>query len=359
MDLLYTPSATSADQICQQLSLTVTQLGATAEFGRDLSACIRRIYIVSAGAGLAIGRSLKHYSYELSSKLAYDVFASATFMDILMENSSIADDPSTLIVLTSKSGQTPETVAVAKFLKDRVCNTVILTMFRSSSLASFQHKAIFIGQTIQFFHATYMLMMSLFGGIWEARENWKHLPALLSSLANLPNKLLLAAEKGATMADLFAIKFNEKHPLYFVASGCALMAAHAFGLCILQERFGFNINIIDAADFFHSAVETVRPQTDGRYILIIPDDGTRNQMLRIKSFFDEVSVSSGAGPVVIDTREFEMSGIEPQIEKFLGPIVTEAFFRPWAPSLAKVAGKTMNDPLLHMGRFQYYATSTA
>ncbi|MGV1832248.1 SIS domain-containing protein [Agrobacterium vitis] len=340
--------------MAEQLAPTIQQLEAAAEFGRQASSGIGQVLLVSAGAGLAIGRSLRCYTDEFGNSLRYREYASATFVDIVRVNSSMADNAGTLVLLSSKSGQTPETVEAAKFLKGKACKVVVFTASEDSPLASFGHPAFFLGETTQPFHATYMLMVSFLGGVWEMRENWNLLPALLTSLSELPTAVFLASEKGARSAEGFAERFKENHPLYFIASGCAGIVPHAFGLCVLQERFGFDIHAVDGADFFHSVVETVCPHTEAHYILIIPDDATRNQMLKVKTFLVEQFEEAGVSVEVIDTKEFDMPGIDPQVGKFIGPILAEAFLKPWAPALAKATKKSMDNPLLHMGKFAYH-----
>nr|GMD09395.1 SIS domain-containing protein [Ipomoea batatas] len=164
--------------------------------------------------------------------------------------------------------------------------------------------------------------------------------------------LFNAAEEGGPAGEAFAARFAEDDPLYFIAFGPAAIVSHAFGLCVLQERFGLDIHIVDSADFFHSFVETLRPGTKGHYILIIPDpeDASRGEMLDVKTFFDAQLFKVQ----VIDAKGLDMSGIDSQIRRMVGSIICEAFLKPWTPALAKATGRTMHDPLLHMTKFDYY-----
>lgn len=354
MDLLYAPSSTGAIELIKQLAPTIKNLKEVANCGRMASLTINRVLFVSAGAGLAIGRSLKRTTDEVGRNLTYVEFASATFMNLMHANPWMVEDENTLVLLSSKSGSTPETVAVAKFLKDKACKTFVFTKSEDVQLATFGHTAFFTGETTQAFHAIYMLMVTFLGGILEARENSELLPALLSSLEALPTALFHAAEKGVSLGEAFAARFTEDNPIYFISSGSAGLVPHAFGLCVLQERFGLDIHVIDGADFFHSVVETVRRGTQAHYILIIPNDASRPEMLDVKNFFYARLKEEKVSLEVIDTTEFDISGIDPHIGRLIGPILAEAFLKPWAPTLAKATGRSMNDPLQHMGKFAYY-----
>lgn len=73
-------------------------------------------------------------------------------------------------------------------------------------------------------------------------------------------------------------------------------------------------------------------------------------MLDVKTFFDAQLFKVQ----VIDAKGLDMSGIDSRIRRMVGPIICEAFLKPWTPALAKATGRTMHDPLLHMTKFDYY-----
>ncbi|CUX71220.1 SIS domain-containing protein (plasmid) [Agrobacterium tumefaciens] len=354
MDLLYAPHSNGAEEMAKQLGPILTQLEGAANAGRLASFGLNQVLFVSAGAGLAIANSLKAYAVNVAKNLHYDSHASAAFVDMLTTNSSMAGASDTLVVLSSKSGRTRETVEAAKLLKRRACRTVVITMYKDAPLASFGHPAFFIGETTQAFHATHMLMSSFLGGILEMKESWSFMPALASSLKALPAALFHAAKKGVTMGEEFAKDFEEQVPLYFISSGSAVLASHVHGLCVLQEKLGLDVHVVQASDFFHSVLETVRPNTPARYILIIPEDGSRGRMLDVETFFETVAQDLEVSFEIIDTKHLDSSGIDPESLKILGPLLCQAFLTPWAPAIANATNKTMNDPLLHMGKFEYY-----
>ncbi|NTA14176.1 MULTISPECIES: SIS domain-containing protein [Agrobacterium tumefaciens complex] len=355
MDMLYTPLSIEPAKIAEELDPTIKQLGNVAEAGRRLAANgLRQVFFVSAGAGLAIGKSLNAYTDEVAQNLCFISHAASRFVDLLKANTSIADAPDTLIILSSKSGKTPETVEAAKRLKDKPCKTVVFTKSQDTPLASHGHSAFFTGETTQAFHATHMLMASFTGGILEIKESWSFMPALASSLKALPVALFHAARKCVLAGEAFAEDFKSDTPLYFIASGSDLLVPHAYGLCVLQERFGFDVHVVEATDFFHSVVETVRPGTKARFILTVPGGGSRGSMLDVKTFFEEAAKNYPVSFHVLDTKDFDASGIDPEILKIVGPLIAEACLKPWTPMLAKATKQTMNDPLLHMGRFQYF-----
>ncbi|QCJ01005.1 SIS domain-containing protein [Agrobacterium larrymoorei] len=363
MDVLYNPTADgAAAKITKQLEPAIEQLEDVAKAGRDLAALgLRQVFFVSAGAGLAIGESLIAYTDGAAQTLQFTSHAASAFVDLMGENPSIANASDTLVILSSKSGGTPETVEAAKLLQDKTCKTVVFTKSSDTKLASYGHMAFFAEETTQAFHATHMLMAAFTGGILEEKETWRFMPALASTLKALPAALLHAAMKGMSAGHTFAEDFKEDTPLYVIASGSGVLVPRAFGLCVLEERFGFDVHAIQASDFFHSVVETVRADketvrgnTKPRFILTIPEDRSRGRMLDIKTFFEESANDLEVTFHVIDTKDLDTSGIDPEILKIVGPLLCEAYLKPWAPILAGVTKKTMNDPLIHMGRFKYY-----
>lgn len=359
MDLLFYPSSTSAEQLHKQLVGTIEQVVAVAGTGRTLSRNLKRVFFVSAGAGYALGDSLTAYTDEVAQQeVQYSAYRALRFVELMEVNPAFAADETTLVVLSSKSGETPETVRAARLLYARGCATFIITKSQVASLVSLQHQAVFTGETTQVFHATYMLEVSLLAGILAMRENWNAMPALLSSLSALPTVLFYAAAKGVEAGKVFAKGFNERDPLYFVSAGVARgMVPHGHGLCVLQEKFGFDVHSVDAGDFFHSYVETVRGEEvvkPGHYLLIVPEDASRPGMLDVVTFSEKRGNVKGVTWHVVDIKDFGMPGIDPEIRKIVGPLVAEAYFKPWVPELARVTGRTMQDETLHMGKFKYY-----
>lgn len=213
MDMLYAPLSTGSSEIAQQLDSTIRQLENVAEAGRRVAATgLRQVFFVSAGAGLAIGKSLNAYTDEVAQNLRFISYAASRFVDLMKAKPSIADAPDTLIVLSSKSGKTPETVEAAKRLKNKPCKTVVFTKSQDTPLASYGHSAFFTGETTQAFHATHMLMASFTGGILEIKESWSFMPALASSLKALPVALFHAARKCVLAGEAFAEDFKSDTP---------------------------------------------------------------------------------------------------------------------------------------------------
>ena len=176
MDMLMNPSSNGAAFV-ESLRETVEQLGAVAAYGREIAPTIDHFYMVSCGAGHWIMQGMQWWADGIAKNIEFRTFTSADFIAL---NLPKLDNKATLVILSSESGGTKETLSAAKLVEGMACKTVVFTKPVRSLLADHGHKKFFMGQTSQAYLATFMLMQAFFGGIWAEKEGWELLPKLLS-----------------------------------------------------------------------------------------------------------------------------------------------------------------------------------
>ena len=159
--------------------------------GRRLAPEIDRIYLVACGSAnramLGIKYWLEHYSPGIEVR--------RYFPAELMAIDPPRLDGRTLVLLASKSGTTPETVAAAAFLKDKPCKLVAFSQYADKPLAQAVPEHFVVGDTSESFLAMFMLMQALVGGIMSAKDGWSLGDKLVASLDALPGAICDAAEQ--------------------------------------------------------------------------------------------------------------------------------------------------------------------
>ncbi|RYE34175.1 MAG: hypothetical protein EOP23_05390 [Hyphomicrobiales bacterium] len=113
----------------------------------------------------------------------------------------------TLVLLASKSGTTPETVAAAHFLKRRPCRVVAFSQYGEKPLAQAVPRHLLIRDTSESFAAMSMLMQALIGGLMAGKEGWLLGEKLLASLDALPVAMCDAAEQNEARAAADAVTY--------------------------------------------------------------------------------------------------------------------------------------------------------
>ncbi|MDR6874076.1 fructoselysine 6-phosphate deglycase [Bosea sp. BE125] len=282
--------------------------------GRKLAAGVDRIYLVAAGSAnramLGIAYWLEHYSPGIEVRRYFP----AEFMAIDPPRL----DGRTVVLLASKSGTTPETVAAAHFLKDKPCQVVAFSQYADKPLAQAVPQHFIVGDTSESFIAMFMLMQALVGGIMTEKEGWPLGDKLLASLDALPRAIADAAEQNEERAAADAALYAKDRNFYHVASGPGFTTAYVFGVCILMEMLWLHSYPIEAAEFFHGPFEIVDRSTP--LILITGEDPSRPLMERVSSFCDTYAERV----MKYDSRDFAMKGIAPEIRPIVAPYILQS-----------------------------------
>lgn len=319
--------------ITDGLVRAVEQLPEAMALGRELGSRIDRVYMIAHGSANRAMLGLQWWIERLSPTIEVRRYFPSEFL---------AQDPArldgrTLVLIASKSGTTPETVAAAEALRDRACITVGFTQNDASPLARLCPRHFAIGETQESFNAIYMLMQALVGGLLEAKDGWKLAPKLLRSLAALPEAVADAAvaSDARGMADAEALRHDRV--LYQVASGPGFTTAYVWGVCIVMEMLWLHSTPLEAAEFFHGPFEVV--QRDTPLVLILGEDPSRPLMERVLAFCRKTSDRL----FVYDSRDYAMPGVDPEIRPIVAPYVLQHALKRISAQLSVLHGKPLSE----------------
>jgi fructoselysine 6-phosphate deglycase len=293
-------------------------------FGRSLGPAIDRVHLVACGSSNRAMLGLQYWIERLSPSLEVRRYFPAEY--VAQEPRRL--DQRTLVLLASKSGTTPETVAAADYLRTRPCRTVAFTQVAQSPLACAAGTRYLTGATSESFIAVYMLMQSLVGGLLAAKDGWPDADPLLASLAALPDVIAASASANDARAAAEAERLRNDRVLYHVASGPGFTTAYVFGVCVLMEMLWLHSYPIEAAEFFHGPFEIVDGTTP--LILLLGEDPSRPLMERVVRFCRRYSNRL----IVYDSRDFAMPGIAPAIRPMVAPYVLQAALKRIAAHLS-------------------------
>lgn len=300
--------------IVDGLVQAVDALPEAAALGRTLAGDIDRIYFVAHGSAHRAMQGMQYWVEHYSPSIEVRRYFPSEF--ITQEPAKL--DARTLVILASKSGTTPETVAAAEYLKDKPCPTVAFTLSGEAPLAKLAGTTFLAGETSESFVALFMMMQALVGGIMAEKDGWPLLDDLLSSLAALPEVIADAAQGNDARALADARAYQHDRNIYHVASGPGFTPAYVFGVCILMEMLWLHSYPIEAAEFFHGPFEIVDEKTP--LILILGEDPSRPLMERVVRFCDK----HAKRVMVYDSLEMEMKGVAKSIRPIVAPYVLQA-----------------------------------
>jgi fructoselysine 6-phosphate deglycase len=327
----FVPAPFDRAAMIAELTPSVAALPDAMAFGRDVARRIDRVYFVACGSPNRAMRGMQYWIEHYSAGLEVRRYFPAE----LMAQDPRRLDARTLVILGSKSGTTPETVAAAAFLKDRPCITVGVTQFPDSPLGQAVRDRFLIGETPESFLGMAMIVQSLVGGLLAGKDSWPHGDALLASLRAMPEVLadnaLAHVERGARDA----LSLRDDRSIHLLGAGPCFTNAYVFGVCILLEMLWLHAHPIDAAEFFHGPFEIV--ERDSPLIHIIGEDPSRPLAERALRFGEKI----GARNYVYDSRAMKMAGVAPEIRPMLAPYVLQVALKRISANLSILHGKPL------------------
>ena len=332
-DAGFVPATFDRAGLVAELLPSVAALEGAMAFGTEIAPRIDRVIFVACGSPNRAMRGLQYWIERFSPTLEVRRYFPAEF---------VAQDPPrldarTLVILGSKSGTTPETVAAAEFLRGRPCITVGITQSPTTPLARAVQHRFLIGETPESFLGMAMIAQALVGGLLAGRDGWPHGEALLRSLRALPEAVADAAATSDRRGIEAALALRADREIYLLASGPGFTNAYVFGVCILMEMLWLHAYPIDAAEFFHGPFEIVARDTP--LILILGEDPSRPLMERALAFCRKHSDRV----FVYDSRDLAMPGIAPEIRPLLAPYALQGALKRISANLALLHGKKLSE----------------
>lgn len=130
---------------------------------------------------------------------------------------------------------------------------------------------------------------------------------------------LVEVEKAA---DAFGLAFAQKHHddklHYFVGAGNQYGSTYSYAMCYWEEQHWIRTKSIHSAEFFHGMLEIV--ERDTPVTVFVGEDAQRPLSERVVRFLPRVC----ANYTVIDSRDYDLPGIDERFRGNLSHLVTHA-----------------------------------
>jgi len=310
--------------IISGLTMSAQVMHEASAFGLKAAGDFDRIYLVGCGAPNRVMLGLEYWIEHFSPSLEVRRYFPAEFVTL----NPARLDARTLVLLGSKSGTTPETVAAADFLKDQPCTTVGVTQTQDKPLAKAVEHPFLMGETSEAHSGMFMIMQALVGGLMAGKDKWPLHDILMQSLTALPQAMAETHMRNDARATEEARIYNEDRTIYHVASGPMFSTAYVFGVCVLMEMQWMHSYPIEAAEFFHGPFEIVDQNIP--LVLMLGEDPSRPLMERVVRFCKKYTERL----MIYDSKDFEMKGIAPEIRPIVAPLILDSALARIAEHLA-------------------------
>ena len=287
------------------------------------------ILFTSAGGSLA---ALEPFSYMMKSMSKIPVLTEIPAEMMLTDNAMITDK--TVAILTSKSGDTNETVAAAKWLAEKNVTTISLCGEEDSPLKAATTYSVCYGDA----EPHDLIAIFVLGKIMYNRGEFAEYPQFADELKNLGQVLVsvgkAADEKGKAYAELF----REKDKEYQIWTGSGMTWGHTYSMamCVLEECQWLRTKSVNSAEFFHGTIEMVEK---GVLVCIGMGEGpTRPLDERVIRFVEKHTDQM----FVFDTKDYEFPGISDKFRWMLSPVMLWAIYERAYKNLSDIRKHTLD-----------------
>jgi len=275
-----------------------------------LSRGLRTVYLVGCGGS--------HFGTYPAFEVL-DRFGSAFWTQRLTSAELTSRDPvrlgeQSLVIAASHSGNTPETVAAARFAKQAGATVVGISRAGENGLAAAADLHLSYDSNVTVTEPKLVHFQQLALALLEGTGAGADVAATRQSMKALPDALYAIkheiAETGEKVAELVA-----QAPLtYTVGAGAPYGAAKMMAWCYFQEMQWMHAAAINGADFFHGPFEMAGKGTP--LIALVAEDAARPLGQRVLDFGAQYVESFAA----IDTARLTLPGISPQARRDLSLI---------------------------------------
>lgn len=303
------------------LKVTGGAIGLRAEIERVVDQVyekgFKNLFLIGSGGAVA---TFYPFEYIVNSTSTIPAYAEIAAEFVLQNNKQLSEE--SLVILSSLSGTTEETVAAAKYCREIGATTIGLTGEYNKPLAdTVDFPLVNFAENDFASDSNQLVLFHLIFRLMHKNGDFPEYERFASQLEILPEKLIEAKEKFEPKAEAFAIVYKDEPYHMVVGSGTTWGRAYSYAMCVLEEMQWIKTKSIHAAEFFHGTLELVEEDTS--MILLKGEDETRPLMNRVEQFAGQYTKKL----TVLDTKDYGLEGISPEFRKYLSPIVTSTLLQ--------------------------------
>lgn len=274
---------------------------------------IDNVYLVGCGGSLAVMSPLK-YILDVSSSLPVYEFNASELLAV----KPVKFSRRSLVITSSYTGTTKETVAAAEFAKSLGAPIIAFVGKLDSPLGhladyAFANEAV-AGVTDSKLIMLYQIVFNLI----RHTDQYPGYGDMMNVLGMLPRILPEVKEAAEEKAARFARVFGEEE--FFITTGAGICwgEAYSYACCILEEMQWIKAHPSHAGEFFHGTFEILTGKTP--LLILQGEDRTRPLLDRVVTFARKYTNKIE----LVDTREYELKGVPDDLRGFLSPLVISA-----------------------------------
>lgn len=270
----------------------------------------KNIFFTAVGGSISPMMAIGEIAKQLTT---IPVFVEQAAELLVRGNKNLCKD--SIVVTLSKSGDTKETVEIAKYCKENDIRVVALTKSSESPLGlnstwvvPMRHK-----NGVEY---EYMLLFWLFFRVLKNNGDFDDYNEFANQLMLLPENLLKAKEAFDPKAAEIAKKYYKEPYMIWVGGNEMWGETYLFTMCILEEMQWLRTKAVSSSEFFHGTLELVEKDVP---VYLIKGEG-KGRVLdeRAERFLKDHTDKL----TVIDTAEYPLEGIDDKYRWIIAPTIS-------------------------------------
>lgn len=222
-------------------------------------------------------------------------------------------------VFSSRSGNTKEIVAAAKFCKEAGARTMVYVSNDNTPVCEYaDYKFFSFAEDDCLCEAIYTYMIAMVARFMKNAGVFPKYDQFVEEYSKIVPALLGAKELYEDRCAKMAAEHKDTGYHMVIGSGMLWGEAYDYAMCILEEMQWIKTKSIHAAEYFHGTLELVEEDTS--LILFYGEDETRPLMDRVMNFSKNVTKVIN----VFDTKEVELPFTDPAFRRIVSPMVMYA-----------------------------------
>lgn len=276
----------------------------------------KNLFLLGSGGSIAI---MYPFEYMIKTTSTLPVYAEIAAEFVLYDHKQFCSD--SLVILSSLSGTTKETVRAAEFCRKKGATTIGLVGELGTPLADLSdYTLVNYSENDTASESIYLQLYLLIFKLLQARGEFPEYVEFANELERMPSVLLGVKEATEKKAQEFAKIYKDEDYHMLVGSGSVWGETYSYAMCVLEEMQWIRTKAIHAAEFFHGTIELVEKDTS--MILMKGEDESRPLMERVERFAEKYTDKLS----IFDTKQFELKGISEKFRKFLSPLIIASLF---------------------------------
>lgn len=286
---------------------------------------VENVFLVGCGGSLAVMTPCK-YILETNSHLPVYEYNAGEFVSIMPKTFN----EKSLVILSSYTGTTKETVAAAKLAREIGAATIGFAGKADSELglnvdyifANDAKGGVTDSKLIMLYQIVFSLMKQV--------DNFEKYEEVMEAIAKLPENLVNIKHLVEERAVKFANDFKDAEYIMTIGSGVLWGETYSYAVCILEEMQWIQAHPVHAGEFFHGSFEIVTE--DSKLLIFKGEDLTRPLVDRVTDFTSIYNKNAE----IIDTKDYPLAGVADDIRGYLSPFVISTILERYSENLAEV-----------------------